>query len=146
MKRKRLLQDNQNGRFLILSNMVRELTNFKRVCGDNGITVFVDEPSLLRTTFLGNLEMIHSDKPRFTKGIAEFDSVNLLLITAEDCLISVDLIEFDEDSIELKVGSGTVEEGYLDVEYFTVRSEDDFGEFEKELVDYITHVKSILLD
>lgn len=128
-----------------MSDIVKSLGELRRFCGEKGITFAETEDTVLRTTFLGTLEHLHSKESEFQSELRTFEFVDMLTVHVGTEVLSVDMFEFSEDMIHIRVGSGHAFEGFRDVEYFELRSEDDFKEFEKVYIEYVEHVKKIVL-
>lgn len=132
-----------------MGRIVTSIQDLKNECRAKGVECRVEGSSLLNTTFLGNVDAIFSGSSMYISRIEERGSVELLSVRVVDELIVVELIDFDDAYLHLKIFSEyilDIDDGYRVGEYFIIRSDAEFEEFEKVFVGHVNHVKSIVFN
>lgn len=129
---------------IFLSKIVYALKDLSEFAVKNRIEYRVVEGSEFRSSLDSNLRYLLDNEKKYRE-LLEDDLVSLLTLYFGSEMLVIDLVYFDSEHLEIKIGSGDIEEGFRDVDYFTICSEEDFKEFEGVFVSYIEHVKKLIL-
>ena len=120
-----------------LHELISELEDFADVQGLNYDTYAGD----LKTTFLGNLEYVYANKERFDQEIAKFDYEELLWIVVGNVFIEVQVWEYGDDHLVLRVVSGDSDDDFVTADRIRLVSESDFASFVRTF-DF--HVRNVM--